>query len=102
MSEQMIREVANDLAHAILLRVGLSAEVKIEWVKEEVTIELVAAGVGLPKPLAIGTFWPARFIDLPKPIALLERAVALETAGIGIRPVHGPDRPRHVTFRWGM
>ena len=66
--------------------------------EEEMPVQLIAAGVALPIPLAIGALGPARFINLPKSVAFGFFAIALDATHIRIGPLHRSDGSGHIAF----
>ncbi|MGC4054010.1 MAG: hypothetical protein QM757_33405 [Paludibaculum sp.] len=100
----MIGQRGDMVAHALLLGVGFGDQVVVEGVKEVVAVKLIGAGIGLPIPLAVGAFGPARGDHLP---ALITRLLVLQVAlgggvEIGIRAAHGQDRSSHEALERRM
>jgi CelD/BcsL family acetyltransferase involved in cellulose biosynthesis len=58
-ADQMIRQVAHDLAHAFALGIGVSDQIVVGGVEEEVSVQFVRTGVAFPKPISVGAAPPA-------------------------------------------
>src|SRR5437667_11704402 len=94
----MVRNIPHNLADALALGIVVGAKMVVEWIKEKMAVQFIAAGVRFPKPFAVGALWPARFINLPEHVAFILLAVALQTAEVWIRPIDGSNSTRDVSF----
>ena len=95
----MIGQVPDHLAAPVFFFGCFCHVLEVGGMEEEVPVELIAARVAFPIPLAIGALGPTGLVNLPKSIALGFFTIALDSARIGIGPLHRSDRAGHIAFR---